>query len=527
MLDLNLQNLVFSLPDRMALMNYVPKSDKKIKIGIYRNHSFELIEHIIKPYLDYANLNAEFIYSDYDDSLSFFDLDLTTDCLILWLDVERYHTNNFDAFLKERIEELKKVYKKPVLVALLGRENIEVGDQVINFSFDSYYKEFGERMYDLRLEPFSGTKLAAKVSLKVAKELGLKYIPALVEPCLKAVVLDLDNTLYKGVLGEDGYKDIDLTSGHKKLQQWLKNLKNQGFFLCVVSKNEQKDVLKMFENRKDFPLSVEDFSVIMCSWDNKSVSIQSVAKKLNIGMDSILFVDDNPGELMQVCHEIPNMKFLLAQENAENTLEMLQYYPGLKKIKNEYEDSIRTADAQANEKRNELKSKLNMEDYIRSLKIELYFDIDNMKQISRVSELANKTNQFIFNYKRYSVSEVEDLMQRSDAVVVAVKLSDCLSDSGIICVCVAEKKVDYVDISECFVSCRALGRGIDEIIVNGAIETARQKLGFEQIHVNFQKGARNLPAEKYVEQNLINYCEKPEKWSYRFPEGLVEIKKGE
>lgn len=524
MLNLSLQKLIFQNPSRMALMEYQPNGTKHVRIGIYRNHSFELIEHTIAPFLDFSEITAEFVYSDYDDSLTFFELDKTTDLLILWLDLSRYQTNNLDSFLHERLRILKESYKKPILAVFLGKSRSLNIPGIVEYSLSHHFERLGNHFLDLRLEAFSGTKLSAIACMDISKDLGLRYIPALLFPNLKAIVLDLDNTLYRGILGEDGYDKLQLSKGHIALQNTLKDLKHQGFFLCIASKNNEDDVKELFNNRLDFPLKWDDFAKVCCSWNAKSQSIQEISRFLNIGTESILFVDDNPGELISVNHDIPEIKFLLAQEDALKTQEILNSYPGLLKLQTEYEDTIRTMDAQANQKRAELRSHLSKDDYIRSLNMTLQYQLNNTAHISRIVELANKTNQFIFNYKRYSRSQIEELMGSSNTAVVTVELSDSLSDSGIICVCTAEKQGSIINITECFVSCRALGRGIDEIIVKGAIEVIRMALSGDSIHIEFQKGPRNLPAEKFIEHYLSSYVDAYSHWSYRFPDNLVNIK---
>lgn len=524
MFNINLQNFIFNSPDRLSLMDYVPNASRSIRISIYRNHSFELIEHTIAPYLDFAGLKAEFIYSDYDDSLSFFNLDVTTDLLIIWLDTQRYQIDHVEDFIKDRMKALESIYKKPVITAFLGIEqNVDYGLNVINYSFDKYRLILEEDFYDLRLEVLSGTKMSPKLCMSVSKDLGLNYIPALVAPNLKAIVLDLDNTLYQGVLGEDGFQNVQLTDGHTALQRKVKELKKQGYFLCIASKNDKEDVQEMLSKREDFSLKAEDFTQIMCSWDEKANSIFKIAEFLNIGTDSILFVDDNPGELISVNNQIPNIKLLLALPEAEKTLEVLENYPGLLKLRFEFEDSIRSADTSANEQRMQLKSSLNERDYIHSLKINLIFRINNVHQITRISELSNKTNQFIFNYKRFSVAEIKQLIEQPETAVVTVELSDRLSNSGIVGTCVARRCGDAIEIQDCFVSCRALGRGIDELIVKGAIKVAKDHLSADKVHVMFQKGTRNVPAETFVKKHFGAYQECAVEWDYQFPEGLVSI----
>ena len=256
---LELQKFLFEKePNRKELVTYVPSEDNKLfRIQVYRNHSFELVEHTISAYLDYAKIRAEFIYSDYDDSLSFFHIDSSADLLILWLDMERYQMDNIQEFMDERLSVLVSIYKNPVLFIPFGEDVIYRNTNVICYDFSSIKEKLGKRCLDERMEKISGTRMSAKACMMIAKDIGLNYIPALVKPLLKAIVVDLDHTLYKGVLGEDGIEKIEVSESYLTLQRQIKNLGKQGFFLCIASKNEEKDVWDMFDKRKDFPLKKE------------------------------------------------------------------------------------------------------------------------------------------------------------------------------------------------------------------------------------------------------------------------------
>lgn len=524
-MNIELQNFIFSNPSRLDLINYQPNSQFPcIKVCVYRNHSFELVEHSIRPFLDFAGLCAKFVYSDYDDTLSFFDMDVTADLLILWLDANRYKDIDFSEFLKSRLLALKEKYHKPVLVVLLDGEVDLEDNQITVYSLEKFREELRLSFYDYRLEKFSGTVMSSALSLQVSQDLGLNYIPALMRPCLKAIVVDLDNTLYSGVLGEDGSSNVTLTEGHRLLQEKLKALAEQGFFLCIASKNEESDVLELFRVRTDFPLQLNDFTKICCSWNSKAESISEISQFLNIGTDSILFIDDNPGELYSAANAHADIHGLLAMQDASKTRYILENYPGMLKLKNSAEDAIRSEDVQANAVRSQMQSTLSAEDYIKSLEMSLTFHIDNPKQIERISELSNKTNQFIFNYKRYSPTDIEYLMRCADSSVITVQLTDKLSESGLIAVCTGNKIDDYLEIQECFVSCRALGRGIDEVIVLGMISYMQEALKVSNIKVQFQKGERNLPAEKFVAKYLCSYLERPTDFSYHIPNDLLSVR---
>ena len=165
----------------------------------------------------------------------------------------------------------------------------------------------------------------------------------------------------------------------------------------------------------------------------------------------------------------------------------------------------------------------NKEDYIRSLQIKLTYDFDNKEKLKRISELANKTNQFIFNYKRYSQQEIENIYASDDYMIVSISLQDCLSDSGLIAVCVGKKTDDYISLEECFMSCRALGRGIDDVIIMGAIKLLTERLGVQKVKVLFKEGERNTPAKNYIDSYLSEYVDDIKEFKYDFPKDLITI----
>lgn len=503
---LDLQDMIFEKSlNRTDLYNYQNKSVNTFRISIYRNHSFELIEHTINIYLDYADINANFIYSDYDDSLSFLNIDLSSDLIVVWIDFTRYNFENVDNFIKERLDYLSSIYKKQILFIPFGSSLKVEKSNIITFELSKIKDKFGDKYTDLRLEPFSGTKLSPKAQMEISKELGLRYIPACLMTPMKAIVLDLDNTLYKGVLGEDGYQNIELTDGHKNLQEAIVELSKQGFFICIASKNEEQDVVEMFNKRSDFPLKLDNITKLCVSWNSKADSISEIQKFLNIGIKDMLFIDDNMGEVASVKSEHPEINVVLAKDDANLTLNILKNFPRMLKLNVNFEDLIRKQDTQANEKREQLMKSLSKEDFLKTLEMELNYGINKKSQIKRISELANKTNQFICTYKRYSEAQIEEMIQDYNHMIITVSLKDKLSDSGIIGVMVFKNNTDFVDIEESFISCRALGRGIDKNIIFYPIELALKHFNKNKIKFNFIRGERNKPAEEFIDKNLKEY----------------------
>ncbi|MDW2799672.1 HAD-IIIC family phosphatase [Clostridium boliviensis] len=520
---IDLQKLLFEKQlRRKDLLDYTPVGGQKFKATVYRNHSFELIENTIKPYLDYAGLTVVFDYSDYDDSLSFININQDSDFLIIWLDSCRYKANLFMDFLKERLNYLKEIYKKPVLIVISGsNETIELNSQFLQVELSDIETELGIEFYDERLEKYSGTRLSSKACMLIAKKIGLHYIPILVRPNLKAIVVDLDNTLYHGVLGEDGIAGVSITDGHVKLQNNLVRLAKEGFYVCVASKNEAEDVYSLFKERTDFSLKLENLTKVCATWKAKADSINEISQSLNIGIESILFIDDNMGELAHVKEVYPDIHQIYANFDAEITAKVLDFYPGLMKTNIKHEDTIRKKDIQANDERKKLQTNYSTEDYLRALRVVITFNINDVGEIERVSELSNKTNQFIFNYKRYSSTNLKEKIHSGNYAICTVSLEDKLSDSGIVGVCVIKSDGNCGHLEEVFVSCRALGRGLDEIIVLGAVQYTLDALRIDKLETYIMIGERNLPARTFYEQYFKKFNNSSGQFRYDIPDNLI------
>ncbi|MBF7043693.1 HAD-IIIC family phosphatase, partial [Campylobacter volucris] len=216
---------------------------QSIKINVFRNHSFEVISSIINAFLAFSELKAEFNISSYDDSLNF-DNYKDAKINIIFLDLNNYK-NNIDDFIKEKIQELSNLSKAPIITLLLGKTSLK--------EYDIYeiLKPFIDKNLIIDESNFeiNASRLSNKACISLAQILGLSIIPSLLKPKLKAIITDLDNTLYDGILGEDGINNLKLNQNHKNLQNELLNLKNQGILLAICSKNDEKDVKNLFEKR--------------------------------------------------------------------------------------------------------------------------------------------------------------------------------------------------------------------------------------------------------------------------------------
>ena len=483
---------------RNELLALAPaETEHVVTIAVHRNHSFELVASVVNPFLALARTRARFIYGPYDDSLSFAGIEEKADIHLLWVDAVRYGIPDIFPWLYSRIDVLRATFAArghscKVIAAVAGTR-AEASDMpdTLFLSCDAVVAELQGAAFDSRLEPFTGTRFSNQACLLLARELGVRSIPDMLFPPLKALILDLDNTLYEGVLGEDGLEGV---IPYMVLQEYIADLGRQGFLLALASRNEEEDVRRLFAERKDFVLQWEDFSARILDWRPKSESILAIARALCIGTDAVLFVDDNHGERVQVHRELPEVR-ILAADGPEETLAALRWFPGLHKTSVSLEDTLRRDDLKANKARETLRRHLRPEDYIRELGIVLDLAVDPPQAGARVYELLHKTNQFVLALKRPSQEELAGYFTAGDRCVITVSMRDRLSDSGLIAVGLFRSTPGALGMDELVVSCRALGRGVEDSMIRSMIKLGAKTLDAgPALAVAYRTGPRNKPA---------------------------------
>ena len=316
----------------------------------------------------------------------------------------------------------------------------------------------------------------------------------------KAIAVDLDGTLYAGTLGEDGPAGVELTEGHRVLQHRLVGFRNEGMLLALVSRNEPADVEALFAERDDFPLRLSDFSAIEVSWDDKSIAVGRVASALRIGCDSIVFVDDNPGELAGVGASLPVIT-VHAGADATQTASALEHVAGIFRWRTSVEDRLRADDLRASEVRAQIgQAASSPDDYLRSLQVQLDLLVGPRQQVARLAELSAKTNQFNLSLRRMNEAEIARRVIDAPSNVVAIRLADRLSDSGIVGMIVGSRVGRALHIDELCVSCRALGRRLEDSMLTKAVLVMAGQPAPETVIFAVRKGPRNAPARNWLAQ---------------------------
>ncbi|HEY4252821.1 MAG TPA: HAD-IIIC family phosphatase [Roseomonas sp.] len=333
----------------------------------------------------------------------------------------------------------------------------------------------------------------------VLPEIGRAYARAIRErfvPRKKLLVLDADNTLWGGVIGEDGVDGVEIGAHfpgivHRRFQEQLLALRAGGVLLALVSKNNEADIREAFA-ALDMPLRWEHFTAARVNWLPKSRNIAAIAEELNLGVDSFVFIDDNAFELEEVRHALPSVDChaFEARKPAE-ALTLLARIRDLNTWSVTREDLEKSRQYAQEAERKALQGAAgSLPDYLRSLEIRIEVGRNRVSQVPRIAQLINKTNQFNLTTRRHAEAELRDLMATAD--VFDFRVIDRFGDMGIVGVAI----VIANEIDTFLMSCRALGRQVEGLM----LRHVRQALG-RPLRASYVPTARNGMVAAFYEDN--------------------------
>ena len=296
----------------------------------------------------------------------------------------------------------------------------------------------------------------------------------------KCLVLDLDNTLWGGVVGDDGIEGIRIGEGdavseaYKEFQHYLLKLKQRGILLCVCSKNEEAIALEAFESHPEMVLKREDFLVFNANWVPKPQNIIQIAKQLNIGLDSLVFIDDNPAEREQVRQRLPEVKVVELGDDPADYPRLIEEACLLEVTAISAEDRQRSVQYQQNIEREQLRGTLtDPKAFLATLSQKAVVHPFDQKHLERITQLINKTNQFNLTTMRMSRSQVDQMMRRDNVLTAYLRLSDRFGDNGLVSVFSAHREDAELVIDLWLMSCRVIQRGAEQLLCNHAVDQAR------------------------------------------------------
>lgn len=332
-----------------------------------------------------------------------------------------------------------------------------------------------DKLYYVAKMPFS------LEALPLLAEQTVNMITALRGCIKKCVILDLDNTLWGGVIGDDGLDGIEigeLGTGHafSELQLYLKELKKRGIILAVCSKNDEFTAKLPFEKHPEMVLRLDDFAVFVANWQDKASNIRFIQQTLNIGMDSIVFLDDNPFERGVVRSLIPDITVPDLPDDPALYLSYIRSLDLFETASFSSADADRTEQYRQEADRSALVAKFeSYDEYLRALEMSAQAAPFDKFHYPRIAQLTQRSNQFNLRTVRYTESEIESVANDDNHITRYYCLHDKYGDYGLISVVIMDRRDDNsLFISEWLMSCRVLKRGMEEFIVNDIIRTARQ-----------------------------------------------------
>lgn len=385
---------------------------------------------------------------------------------------------------------------------------------------------FDAKHWQMARVPFS-----ARVMGAVGREV-VRFVGALRGKAKKCLVIDCDNTLWGGVVGEDGLSGIKLGSTfpgscYVALQEEILNLHDRGVILTLCSKNNEKDVLEVLRRHPDMLIKETHLASWRINWIDKVSNIKSLALELNIGLDSFVLIDDSDFEVNHVREQLPQVTTIHLKGNTADYRRELSKMGLFDSLTFTSEDRRRNAMYGENRQRKEIEaSSESMDVYLQKLGIEVDISVATEFDIQRVSQLTQKTNQFNLTTRRYSEGQIRDLIADSKSDVYCIKVRDKISDLGLVGVAIVRYEDDGHFIDSFLLSCRALGRGVELAMLSAIVNQNIRQTGKQLVYGQFLATAKNSQVQDFYSKNKFECVREDEQsclWVFDAREKTVEF----
>jgi FkbH-like protein len=323
----------------------------------------------------------------------------------------------------------------------------------------------------------------------------------------KAIIFDCDNTLWKGILGEDGPQNILMSSRtpegsvFEEVQSIALALSKKGVLLCLCSKNNPQDVDEVLNSHPDMKIKNQDIILKKVNWSDKVTNIKAIADELNIGLDSLVFVDDSDFEVDLVRESLPQVTVLRVPSRLSEYPAMIRENLGLfYNLSNTKEDLKKTEIYKNQLAREREKSKFeNVEAYLRSLKIKVFMSTNDFSNIPRIAQLTQKTNQFNLTTKRYTEADIEKFMKDPSFLVFSFRVVDKFDDNGIVGVVILNLRSSLAKVDTFLMSCRVIGRNVELAVFHWILgEIAKQ--GTTHIEAHYSQTSKNSQVQRFYDK---------------------------
>ena len=362
-------------------------------------------------------------------------------------------------------------------------------DQNRWFHSDSYYVG---KLYHAGKIPFSQNVFRSAAEDIVASSLAIRG------QSRKLLVLDLDDTLWGGILGDDGVENLKLGSpgavgeAYAQFQREIKALKNRGIALAIASKNYEQNAIDAIKNHPEMQLCISDFSAWRINWDDKAANIAEIAAELNIGLQSVVFIDDNPAERGRVSEALPEVLVPQWPDDPSEYVEALRKLTCFSVASLTQEDRAKTQMFLEEKQRTALKSSVTDRDsWLQSMEMRLSIETLTPSNSDRIVQLLNKTNQFNLRTRRLTEAELTQWLADGNELV-AFRVADRFGDMGLTGLVGLMKNGSVVELTDFVLSCRVMGRNVEQAMLATALQYARSA-GARSLRLTYQQTPKNRP----------------------------------
>jgi FkbH-like protein len=392
----------------------------------------------------------------------------------------------WNAFYDQAEQKLINEVKLIQGVELIKSEAFHGIYNVTDF-LDPLRNEMGHIPYTDNYFNFLGTLIARRYN-------------ALHQPVYKVIAVDCDNTLWDGVCGELGPTGVKISAEFLQFQQFLANQVKKGVLVCLCSKNQEQDVWDVFEKHPDMVLTRKDIVDAKINWVPKSINLQELASSLNLGLDSFIFIDDNPVECAEVRANAPEVLTFQFEDNFAQS-KLFDHIWAFDRYVVTEEDQKKTQMYQADKERSLLEEKtISFADFLKNLKLSIHIQPASHETLPRISQLTQKTNQFNFTTIRRAELDIQQLLDSGEYRCNSIHVTDRFGDYGLVGVIIYKFGEECLEIDTFLLSCRVLGRGVEHKMLQYLSTEAKSK-GLKFVETPYFKTAKNEPALRFLKQS--------------------------
>jgi FkbH-like protein len=379
---------------------------------------------------------------------------------------------------------------------------------VYTLDYDALVARHGsEHWHDERKWLTARLPIAAGYLLQMARE-WMRFIVPLSGRIAKVLVVDLDNTLWGGVIGEDGMNGINIGAEHpgaayQALQRALLDLSRKGILLAVCSKNNLEDAMEAIENHPGMLLRAKHFAAWRINWTDKSQNLREIAEELNVGIDALAFLDDNPFEREQVRTALPEVTVIDLPKNPLDYASAVRNRAVFERLTLSSEDQQRTEMYAAQKQRAGAEQNFqSKEDFFRYLEQEADLEPVSGQTLARVAQLTQKTNQFNLTTRRYTEPQIAQMAKQPHWHIFSIRVRDRFGDHGLVGVAIAhdDDEAGQCEIDTFLLSCRVIGRTVETALLAHLAQSAAQR-GYKRLVGWFLPTKKNAPARDFYEQH--------------------------